>query len=300
MIIVIAGGSGFIGTQLSKKLIDLGHTVVIVDIYPPSFSNKELFFINCDITKQSLPYNILEKTDAVINLVGKPINSKWTEKNKTEIKNSRVNSTRHIVESIISTSIKPSCFICASAIGYYGDTNGHIADETTSKGKGFLSDLVQDWENQAMVAEKEGVRVVCVRTAPVLGSSGGLLKQLKRTAGLGFLLRLKKEDFWMSWIHEEDIVNTYLFALETKTVQGVFNASSPEPVTHKYFMKSLSVFLHRRVVGYLPRFISKRVFGELFDEITKSQQVVPNRLLDKGFVFKYPTLSSTFDQLFKK
>lgn len=299
MIIVIAGGSGFIGTQLSKRLIDLGHTVVVVDIYPPAFNNKELFFINCDITRQSLPYNILEKTDAVINLVGKPINTKWTEKNKTEILNSRISSTKHIVESIVSTSIKPPCFICASAIGYYGETLDGTVNETGPKGEGFLADLVDKWESTAMLAEKEGVRVVCVRTAPVLGS-GGMLRQLKRTAKFGFLLRLKKEDFWMSWIHQEDIINTYIFALETKTLQGVFNASAPEPVTHSYFMKSLGTFINRRVICYIPKFITKKVFGEFFNEITKSQQVVPSRLLDKGFVFKYPTLRSAFDQIFKK
>lgn len=299
MVIVIAGGSGFIGTQLSKKLIDLGHTVVVVDIITPSFVNKELFFINCDITKQPLPYNILEKTDAVINLVGKPINSKWTQKSKIEIAESRINSTKHIVESIASTSIKPSCLICASAIGYYGDTGDTAVDEKNSKGEGFLAELSSRWEDTAMEAEGLGVRVVCVRTAPVLGNAG-ILKQLKSIARFGFLLKFKKKDFWMSWIHEEDIVNTYVFTLETKTVQGVFNASAPEPVTHSYFMRSLSKVLNRRILGSIPKFISKKMFGEFFDEITKNQQVVPSRLLDKGFVFKYPTLSSALNQIFKK
>jgi NAD dependent epimerase/dehydratase family enzyme len=127
-----------------------------------------------------------------------------------------------------------------------------------------------------------------------------MLEQLRKTARLGFLLRLKKQDFWMSWIHEDDIVSTYLFALETTTVQGVFNASAPESVLHTTFMKTLGKKLKRQVIGSIPRFISKKLFGEFFTEITKSQRIAPKRLLDKGFTFSYPTLDSALNQILKK
>ncbi len=299
MTIVIAGGSGFIGTQLSKKLVSEGHTVIVVDVVPPSFTHETLFFINCDISQSPLPYGILEKVDAVINLAGVSIVGKWTPEYKESIAQSRFESTKHIVEGIRNASSKPSCFICASAIGFYGDTGNEVVDERTVKGEGFLSDVVARWEEIAHEAETYGVRVVSVRTAPVLGR-GGLLKELLKTARFGFLLSLKKESFWMSWIHEEDIIRTYLFALETTTVQGVFNASAPESVEHHVFMKTLSHAVHRRVIGALPRFVAKKLFGSLFFEITKSQRVAPQRLIDKGFVFSYPTITSAMHNIFKK
>ncbi len=299
MTIVITGGAGFIGTGLSKRLVNSGHTVVIIDVIAPHFTHEQLFFIKADITSGPLPYGILEKADAVINLAGKSIVGKWTENSKNEIRNSRIESTRHIVESIASATNKPSCFICASAIGFYGDTGADVVDESSPIGEGFLAQVCHEWEAVAQTAQNYGVRVVCVRTAPVLGH-GGLLSQFKKTAKLGFLLKLKKQDFWMSWIHEDDIINTYIFALETKTVQGVFNASAPESVTHSFFMSELGKALHRKVIGSIPTFISRRMFGEFFNEMTKSQRVAPKRLIDKGFEFSYPTVKGAFNQIFKK
>ena len=299
MNIVITGGSGFIGTQLSKKLVSTGHRVVVVDITPPKFTHEQLFFIKCDITSGPLPYGILEKVDAIINLAGKTIFGKWTKVLKEEIEHSRIESTRHIIESIKASTNKPSCFICASAIGFYGDTGEGVADEQFPQGGGFLAEVVANWESVAREATDSGIRVVCVRTAPVLGH-GGILSEFKKTAKFGFLLKLKKQDFWMSWIHEEDIVNTYLFALETKTVQGVFNACAPEAVPHSVFMQKLGTAMRRKVIGVVPQYIAKKLFGEFFEEITKSQRAAPKRLLDKGFVFSYPTLEGALGQILKK
>ncbi len=258
-----------------------------------------MFFIKCDITSGPLPYGILEKVDAIINLAGKSILGKWTSSLKDEIEHSRIESTRHIIESIKASANKPSCFICASAIGFYGDTGQEVADEQFPQGQGFLANVVARWETTAREATEYGIRVVCVRTAPVLGH-GGVISLFKKTASLGFLLKLKKQDFWTSWIHEEDIVNTYLFALETKTVQGVFNACAPEAVPHSVFMQNLGTSMKRKVIGVVPQYIAKKLFGELFDEITKNQRVAPKRLMDKGFIFSYPTLEIALNQIFKK
>lgn len=299
MTIVIAGGSGYIGTALSKKLLSLGHRVVVVDVHSPVFTHSELFFIQCDISTQPLPYDVLEKTDAVINLAGRTVATKWTPKVKEEIRTSRVESTKNIVETIKNTQNKPSCFICASATGFYGDTGSEECDEKCNRGVGFLADVVSEWEAVAKEATTYGVRTVCVRTAPVLGH-GGFLSELTKTARFGFLLKLKKQDFWMSWIHEEDIIATYLFALETSTVQGVFNASAPEALPHSYFMKILGKIIHRRVIGALPSFVAKNLFGQFFEEITKSQRIAPQRLIDKGFTFSYPTLKEALKEIYKK
>ena len=299
MTIVIAGGSGYIGSLLSQRLLSLGHRVIVIDIKSPSIIHPELFFIRCDISSSPLPYDVLEQTDAVINLAGVSIATKWTPKSMKTIYSSRIESTKHIIETIKSTKNKPTCFICASAIGYYGDTQEENCDESCKRGEGFLAELVEDWESLTKEATNLGVRTVSVRTAPVLGK-GGFLSQITKTARFGFLLKLKRQDFWMSWIHEEDIVNTYLFALETTTLQGQFNASSPNPVKHSEFMKVLSRTIKRRVFGSVPKFLAKKMFGRFFEEITKNQKVSPKKLMDKGFVFKYPELIGALNQIYNK
>jgi uncharacterized protein (TIGR01777 family) len=299
MTIVLAGGSGFIGTRLAKTLLSLGHTVIVIDVRGPRFTDEHLFFIQCDLATQSLPYNVLERTDAVINLAGAPINKKWTPAYKEEIRMSRINSTRTIVEAIEHAQSKPSVFITASAIGYYGDTGSSAVDEQGTQGDGFLADVVAQWEAACQKASAFGVRTVMIRTAPVLGH-GGMLAALLQTARFGFLLNLSRKDFVMSWIHEDDIVAVYLFALETTTLQGVVNAVAPQSIEHHAFMKALSHAVHRRVIGTIPQWIARRKFGQLFAEMTIDQQVTPQRLIDKGFTFAYPTIESALRSLFPK
>jgi hypothetical protein len=289
MTIVLTGGSGFIGTQLAKKLLALGDTVVIVDIKPPSFTHQQLFFIQCDITSQQLPFNVLEHTDAVINLAGAPISAKWTPAHKQAILESRVKSTRHIVESMRTATSRPGILINASAVGYYGDRGTEELTERSAKGGGFLADVVEAWESEAHKAEEFGTRVVCIRTAPVVGH-GGMLTQMMMTAKFGFLLSLSKKDFIQAWVHEEDIVNAYLFALQTSTLQGAVNVAAPEVVTHHAFMETLAGITHRKVWGSVPNFIGKAKYGDLMTELTKSQTVSPQLLIDKGFIFTHPTL----------
>ena len=171
MTIVLTGGSGFIGTMLAKKLLQQKHTVIVIDRVAPPFTHEQLYFIACDIASQSLPYNVLDHADAVINLAGAPISQKWNPEVKRAIMESRVQSTKHVVESIIAASSRPSVFICASAVGFYGETGNELVTEQHQKGEGFLSDVVELWEAAARPAAEHGVRVVHIRTAPVLGNA---------------------------------------------------------------------------------------------------------------------------------
>jgi uncharacterized protein len=296
MTIVVAGGSGFIGTQLVKALLDKKHTVIVVDKKAPLFTHEQLFFINCDLSSQQLPYNVLDRTDAVINLTGSFVAKKWTLEVKEEIQKSRIESTKRIVESIKNAESRPTVFVNASAIGFYGETKEEV-DEQGEMGKGFLAEVVAHWEAEAREAVNLGVRVVCVRTAPVLAK---FLSPIIKTRQFGFLLKPSKKDFWMSWIHQADIVAVYLFALETNTLQGVVNASSPEPVLQSTFFTTLGKVLHKKILGVIPRFILKFRYGqELIDEFEKSQQVLPKRLLDKGFIFSFPTLKEALIDTYK-
>ncbi len=299
MTVVVAGGSGFIGRQLVRKLLALGDIVIVIDVVAPDFVHERLYYITCDITAQKLPFNVLEQTDAVINLTGKTIDGTWSDKYKTEIKESRIVATRHIVESMRAATNRPTILINASAVGYYGERAQEILTERSEPGDGFLAKLAKDWEAEAHKAEEFGTRVVCIRTAPVVGH-GGMISKLKRTARFGFTTYLSKYNFWQPWIHEDDIINAYLFALQTSTLQGAVNAVAPEAVTHHTFMQSFARRAHRRIIGTLSVWMGKYMFGERFGEITKSQNVLPQRLIDKGFVFQYPTLDGAIQDALTK
>jgi len=295
MTIVVAGGSGFIGTMLTKRLLGQGNTVVVVATVPPGFTHQNLFFIQSDVANNALPYNILEHTDAVINLVGAPINRKWTPEYKKIIRDSRVKSTESIVTSIAAAKSRPTVFICASAIGFYGNTKEEVVDEQTTVGTGFLASVVAEWEASAREATQYGVRVVCVRTAPVIGQ-GGMLAELKRTASFGVIPRLTKADGWFSWVAAIDIVNAYIFALETSTLQGVVNASAPEPLRYSAFLHALKTAWKHRIIMTVPHWVGKKIFGEGYDELNYSSRVVPRRLVDKGFKFLCPTIEDALQQ----
>ncbi len=296
MTVVLTGGSGFIGSALSRALLEKGHTVVVIDKKSPDFTHQNLYFIQCDLEENMLPFNVLERTDAIIHLAGRTIFGKWTDKVKNEIEKSRIVSTKHLVKSLEKTATRPSIFICASATGYYGDKGDEDVDEQSSKGTTFLSHVTERWEEEAMKAEQFGCRVVLVRTAPVIGSSG-FLKPLLQLARLGIVLRLVRKDFWMSWVHIDDVVRIYLFALETNTLQGIVNASSPMPVKSSDFMKLFARATHRRVIGALPKFLSKLLYGEFIHEIVLSQKAYPRRLIDKGFDFEYVNIEGALRQV---
>ncbi len=289
MTIAITGGSGFIGTGIAQKLLALGDTVIVIDRVSPRFTHEHLFYIQCDLTQSTLPFNVLEQVDAVVNLVGAPINKKWTLAHKKEIKDSRLSATRNLVESMRASTSRPTVLVNASASGFYGERGQDELTEHDTKGEGFLADVVALWEQEALRATEFGTRVVCIRTAPVVGH-GGMLTELLKTRKFGFLLALTKKEFWQPWIHIDDITNCYLFAIQTQTLQGPVNAVAPEEVIHRVFMETLGKAVHRKVLGSIPRPLAKALFGELLGEITKSQRMSSKLLIDKGFVFQYPTL----------
>ncbi len=284
MTIVVTGGSGFIGTALTRELLAKGHTVIVIDVKSPSLTHEHLFYIPCDLEKNVLPFNVLERTDAIIHLAGKTIARKWTDAAKREIRDSRVDSTRHVVESLAQTTSRPPIFISASATAYYGNGHERELDEQSAKGEGFLSDVTDAWEKEALKAESFGSRVVIIRTAPVIGK-GGFLAPLFRLARFHLAFGLSKQDYWMPWIHLGDIVRIYLFALETNTLQGVVNAVAPIPIMHHQFMKEFA--RETKSIAFRRMPFSKLFFGDLLKEVTLSQKIYPQRLIDKGFAFAY-------------
>jgi len=297
MTIVVTGGSGFVGTRLTHELITKGHVVIVIDKRSPSFTHKNLFFIPCDLAVNTLPFNVLERTDAIVNLVGSPIGRKWTPRVKENIRATRINATKNLIESLAQTVNKPSIFVSASGTGYYGEGGNELLDERAPQGTTFLATLTGEWEAQAMRAEEFGCRVVIVRTAPILGKYG-FLAPLWKSARFHLSGTIFKKDFWMPWIHIDDAVSVYLFALETNTLQGVVNAAAP---THTRYSELARIF--RKVtrsfsLGRLP--LATLRFGEMIDGLSTNEKIVPQRLIDKGFSFAFVDIEDALRSIKKE
>lgn len=290
MTIVITGGSGFIGTELTKALLEKEHTIIVIDKRGPTLTHQNLFFIPCDLEKNTLPFNVLERTDAIIHLAGRKVSGKLTDKVKQQIRDSRVQPTKHIIESLKQTINKPLIFISASAVGFYDDTGDKIVDEKSTKGEGFFSDVVSEWETQAKRAEEFGCRVVMVRTAIVLGKKG-FLSSLWKTARAHIVIRISKKNFWMPWIHINDVVRIYMFALETNTLQGPVNAVSPTQTQYFDFIKAFSKETKSILFSKIP--FAKAILGDPTIETAVNHKAFPQRLTDKGFIFSFTDINQT-------
>lgn len=297
MTIVVAGGSGLIGTALIRALLSEGHTVVVVDKRGPRLTHEHLFFIPCDLTEQILPFNILERTDAVINLVGVSPYRKWTPATKKALYESRVTATEHLIKSLSQTVNKPSIIIGASSTAFYGNTIEET-DERGTKGSTFFSEVVAKGEKEILRAEMFGCRVVIVRIGPVFARSG-FLSRLWQQTRWHICSAYFAKDYWMSWIHIDDVVAAYRFALETHTLQGVVNVVSPTPVRYKDFLQIFCRVTKSILLGRNP-FAKIRLGKEAFESLSFNQRIIPQRLLDKGFSFVYTDIVSALKQLYEK
>jgi len=282
--IIVAGGSGFIGRNLTKSLLQKGYRVEIFDLYPPG--DESIAFYRIDLVKNIAPPEKLEGAHGVINLCGGNIFTRWTTRKKKEMYDSRVACTKSLVAGIAKLKIKPLVFISASAIGYYGDGGDHVLTEDSPQGTGFLAELCVAWEKEAQNVSKLGVRSLRVRTAPVLGR-GGMLSILIPLFRLGFGGQLGIGNQWFSWIHVEDLASLYIHALEDTSLQGIINATSPEPVTNREFTKVLGKVLHRPIIFAYPGWFLQLLLGEVGGEVIKSVRVVSKKTAMVSFQFKY-------------
>jgi uncharacterized protein (TIGR01777 family) len=209
------------------------------------------------------------------------------------VRRSRIDSTRAIVERISSLeeTRRPRTFVCASAVGYYGDRGEERLDETAASGAGYLAEVCRDWEAEALRAAEAGVRVVCLRIGVVLSSQGGALALMRVPFSLGVGGRLGSGQQFFPWIHLDDLVGVILWALETP-VEGVINAVAPEETRNIEFTRALGGTLHRPTLLPVPGFALRLVLGELSGELLGSRRVIPRRLEDAGFAFEHSTLVS--------
>ncbi|MFZ4523604.1 MAG: TIGR01777 family oxidoreductase [Bacteroidales bacterium] len=284
MIVAISGSTGFIGQALGRKMREIGWTVK--EINRDSFSLSDREFLDQKI----------EGTDAVINLAGTPVSKKWTAAYKKEILDSRVNTTGKIVDAINNAVRKPSVLISASAIGIYDTTTAHT-ELSTAYDDSFLAMVCQQWEREAMKAEKS-TRVVIFRLGVVLGEDGGALKKMHFPFSIGLGGKLGSGKQVVSFIHVIDLVNAMIFALENRSISGAVNAVSPYPSTNEEFTDKLGKVLDQPTWVTVPAFALKMAFGEGARVMLEGQKVFPEKLTQAGFRFSYPTIQNALVQIY--
>ncbi len=296
--ILVCGATGFIGRQLCSSIVEAGHACYVFSRDPEKASHVlpssvEVFPWKATIEIPSK--QIIDKVDAIVNLVGAPIFTFWTEKKKKEIFDSRIKSTVNLVKGMAIADNRPEVFICGSAVGYYGDKGEVDVTEDDSPGDDFLASLCVAWETEAKRAEKYGVRVVCIRTSPVLGRDGGMLKPMAGAFRLGLGGPLGSGKQWMPWIHMEDEVGIILSSIMNKDLSGPINAAAPHQVRNIEFSRTLGRVLKRPAFMKVPAFVLKTLLGDFGDAMLASQKISCKKILDSGYVFSFPRLDEALE-----
>jgi len=297
MKIFIAGGSGFVGTNLSFYLLEKGHSVIAVGTSSAHkvIRHDNFQYISADTTIKGAWQDALKHVDAVINLAGKNIFKRWSDNYKDQIYNSRILTTRNLVEAMPANTEVILC--SASAAGYYGDRADEILKEDALPGNDFLAKVCMDWEKEAFQAESKGIRVAAMRFGVVLGKDGGALAKMvpafKFFAGgpLGSGMQ------WFPWIHMDDLIASIIFILENPDVKGPLNFCSPNPLRNRDFAKTLGNVLNRPSFMKAPSGIIRLIMGEMGKSLMSSQRAIPDKLLKHGFKFQYPDINNTLYDL---
>lgn len=293
MKIAIAGATGFVGSRLVPQLQAQGHQVIILTRSPQQASNRfgQAQIVGYNPLKSGEWQQSISGCDAVINLAGEPIAEKrWTPAQKRSILDSRQLGTQKIVEAIDLATIKPQVLINASAIGYYGTSEISKFDETSPAGTDFLAEVCTAWETAAQAVTANGTRVVILRLGIVLGENGGVLGKMLAPFSAFVGGPIGSGNQWFSWIHRDDVVKLIIAALNDTKMQGVYNATAPNPTTMTEFAQTLGTVMNRPSWLPVPNFALEAMLGEGAIVVLQGQQVVPTRTLAQGFNFQYSTL----------
>ncbi len=298
--VLVTGGTGFIGSRVCDTLHEKDYAVHVVSRDPARAKTKlqsvqEIYAWNPET--EQLPSEATSDLHAVIHLAGETIAGRWNADKKRRIRDSRILSTRNLVASFADVDTKPDVFVCASAIGLYGDSGDESWTEESPAGTDFLAEVCEEWEAEAHKASEYGTRIVSIRIGLVLGIGGGLLQQVLPPFKMGVGGKLGSGNQWMSWIHVDDVVGIVLHALESEDISGALNATAPTPVRNIEFTKTLGSVLGRPTIFPVPTFGLKLMMGEFADFVVLSQNVLPERTEATGYEFQHRTLESALKDL---
>jgi len=301
MNILMTGATGLVGTALVKKVTAPGHTVYrLMRVENPKSSAKEAGVFD-------LPWNpssggiggsggssslqVPASVDAVINLAGAPVGGgRWTKKRKALLRSSRVDTTRGLVSAIAKMEKRPRVLISASAVGYYGNRGEELATENSAPGTDFLAELAKEWENEAVKAEKFGVRVVLLRFGIILAKQGGALPKMMLPFKFGLGGKLGSGRQWTSWITLQDVVAIVEEALRNDSWKGPINLAAPQAVRNSDFTKSLAKVMHRPAIFAVPAFVLRIAMGEMAKALLGGVRVAPQVLEQSGYRFFHANL----------
>lgn len=299
--VVITGATGFLGKRITEELISRGDEVTI---FTRSVKNAKQKISNAYDYVEWHPelnnwYQKLEDKDAVVHLAGENVMAKrWNVKHKKNILSSRVDGTRSLVNAIGHLKNKPKAFISASAIGFYGNSENPV-NEDSPPGKDFLAEVVNVWESEANKVESCGVRRVSIRTGIVLDTNEGALVPMINQFRFFVGGPIGSGEQWFPWIHIEDVVKIFLFAIDNQNVSRALNASSPNPMRMNEFCKILGSVMHRPSFFRVPVFILKIIFGEAADVLLSGAKVIPQRTIEYGYKFRFETAEEALKNLLK-
>jgi len=299
MKVFLSGATGFLGRALVLALRNEGHTV-LAWVRDPERARDHLGAEAELLPMQAGDANLagaLATCDAVVNLAGEPILSRWTSERRVALRTSRVDLTKRLVQALAAAARKPRVLLSGSAVGFYGDGGDAWLAETSARGQDFLGELCADWEAAARAAEPLGVRVVALRTGVVLGLDGGALPTMLPPFRFGVGGRVGSGRQYMPWIHVEDWVRAVRFALHDERVRGPLNLVAPGAVTNREYTAALARALGRPALFPLPGFVLKLIFGGAASLLLASQRVRPERLVELGFRFRFASLESALNDL---
>jgi uncharacterized protein len=303
MKIFMTGGTGFVGTTLTRELTAKGHSVTVLmrkiemgKSLPPGASSLE----GDPTTRGSWQERVAEH-EAFINLAGSSIFTRWTDEAKRSIRESRLLTTKHLVEAMAPRRGKETFLFSTSAVGYYGFHGDEELSEESPPGTDFLATLAREWEAEAFKAKEHGARVVLTRFGIVMGRNGGMLGEVVPVFKMFLGADLGSGDQWLSWVHEMDLARIFLFLLENRSLEGPVNCTAPEPVRNREFTETLgSVLGVPTFLPAVPGFVLRLMKGEFGSVILKGQRVIPRKLLSAGFQFQYATLGEALTEILRK
>ena len=295
MNILITGGTGFIGSTITKFFLQQNNYITILS------RGRSKVLKPVRVIESINQINTNEKINIIINLAGSSINKKWNKTYKEILISSRVEVTKSLITLIKALKEKTDLLISASAIGYYGTQNNKYLDETSSYIDDFTHELCNLWELEAQKAQELGVRTCITRLGVVLGKNGGALEKILPLFKLGLGGNIGSGKQFFSWIHLDDVIGIFNFLISNKEQKGIYNLTSPSPTTNSQFTKALSRTLKRPDFFTVPSFLIKMVFGEMGDKLLlNGSAVYPKKLLDNGYEFKFKTIESALKNITDK